>query len=77
MFLDEEQNFETIKLQYRILADLDFIKSYKNENIRSFWHKIFAIKLESNQYIFEEVIKVVRGILSISHSYANVVRIKV
>ena len=52
MFPNEHQNFETINSQFSILADLEIIKSHKNENISNYWTKIFEIKNESNEYTY-------------------------
>lgn len=75
MFPHERKNYDSINNQFRSLADIEYIKTLENENITTFWSKVALMKNELNEYMFSDISRIVKGILSIPHSSANIERI--
>lgn len=66
---------ETINSEYRALAEHDELKIYVKCSISEFWLNVGQIKNELKEFMFSNIFRIAKGILSIPHSSANVERI--
>lgn len=66
---------ETINSEYIALADHEELKAFKKSSISEFWLNVGQIKNELNNFMFANIFRIAKGILSIPHSSANGERI--
>lgn len=68
-------NEEIINTEWRQLFDYDELKKFENLSIESFWSKISSLKNSLNEPMFQNLSKIVNGLLTLPHSTAAVERI--
>ncbi|KAJ8913072.1 hypothetical protein NQ315_006573 [Exocentrus adspersus] len=63
-------DIEKLNSEWRLLADLNELKTMDKSDIEAFWSNIFSLKNQLNELMFPHLKKSMQGLLSLPHSSA-------
>ncbi|KAJ8914340.1 hypothetical protein NQ315_011328, partial [Exocentrus adspersus] len=63
-------DIEKLNSEWRLLADLNELKTMDKSDIEAFWSNIFSLKNQLNELMFPHLKKLMQGLLSLPHSSA-------
>lgn len=64
------KDIQALDNEWRLLADCEELKTFKDLEVEKFWYKIFELKNSINELMFPNLSMLVKGLMCLPHSSA-------